>query len=437
MRTDSPALALLGANLERRFGLVARSGDERAVATAVESVAARHGLPATAVAERAAHSVPLLREVAGQLGVGEAFFFRHAEVLDAAADFVVRRAQQKAPVRVWSAGCCRGEEPYSLAIALRERLGPDWASRVTLAGCDVSADALESARQAEYSEWSFRGAVSDVRRAAAFERVREGRWRLRAELRAVRFEHLAVQELVARLAPGEVDAFLFRNVAVYFAPSAVQPLFEAMAAALAPGGLLGLAPTDPQPLTPLLSRDPVQPSVYWKGPAPAARTAPPAPAWPTRPQSVAPAFIASPTPAAVVSPAPAAPAREEALSSARRLADAGRLDEALERLARPGAGDDAVPVLLLRGQLCLSAGRLKDARHDFRRALYLAPEHLWTRYWLALTLLRERPGELARVQLRELERQLAGRAADERLPDDAGTVGELRGAVAELKGRVS
>lgn len=548
-RADAQALLRLGATLERHFGLLSRGAEDRAVATALETVAARHGLPADVAVEKATQSLPLLREVAGQLGVGEAFFFRHAEVLDVATQFIVRRAEQQAAVRVWSAGCCRGEEPYSLAIALSERLGPAWASRVALAACDVSDESLEAARRAEYTEWSFRGAVSAARRAAAFEPASRGRWRLKAELRAVRFEHLAVQELVARLAPGEVDAFLFRNVAVYFAPAAVQPLFEAMAVALAPGGMLCLAPTDPQPETRLLSRDPVHPSIYWKGAAPgqqprgglaftdAGRGAPPRVSFAFdggrrepqgeafsggarvdprttlhsdggrvdlraklhldggRPEarravsddggSVGPADDGrgEPQRAAldgdrveprtslrldgdridlraslrldgdrvepraslrsdgdrVAPPARLADAREREaplLSDARRLADAGRLDEALALLARPGADARAVPQLVLRGQLGLSGGRLKDARHDFRRALYLAPEHLWARYWLTLTQLREGHADAARVQLRELERQLADRPGDERLADGPGTVDELRGAVAELKGRL-
>lgn len=444
-RAESPALLRLGATLERHFGLLSRGPDDRAVATAVDTVAARHGLSADAVAEKASQSVPLLREVAGQLGVGEAFFFRHAEVLDAATDFIVRRAQQQPEVRVWSAGCCRGEEPYSLAIALRERFGADWASRVALAACDVSADSLETARLGEYTEWSFRGAVSDVRRAAAFEPAGRGRWRLKTELRAVRFEHLAVQELVARLAPGEVDAFLFRNVAVYFAPAAVQPLFEAMARALAPGGMLCLAPTDPQPETTLLARDPQHPSIYWKGAAPPRAVAPDEPRG-APPWVVGPVSEYDRGDEAVRSKAPApreeverAAAREdgEPLSEARRLADAGQLDEALALLSRPGADERALPHLVLRGQLCLSRGRLKDARHDFRRALYLAPGHLWARYWLTLTQLRDGQADAARVQLRELERQLAGRPGSEALTDGPGTVDELRGAVAELRGRLT
>lgn len=253
------------------------------------------------------------------------------------------------------------------------------------------------------------------------------------------------------------------------APAAVQPLFEAIAGALAPGGMLCLAPTDPQPEPRLLSRDPVHPSIYWKGPGPAElravercdpgrRGAPP---WTMRaqlevadgrggegeartrpgddrdgpPRGGAGSDGGETTPRRAASPA-ALGAPPEPLSDARRLADAGRLEEALALLGRPGADARAVPQLVLRGQLCLSGGHLKDARHDFRRALYLAPEHLWARYWLTLTQLREGHADAARVQLRELERQLASRPGGEQLADGPGTVDELRGAVAELKGRL-
>jgi tetratricopeptide (TPR) repeat protein len=236
---------------------------------------------------------------------------------------------------------------------------------------------------------------------------------VRAALRdGLRFEHWSVQELVAQLQPGSVDAFLFRNVAVYFAPRAVASIYEAMATALSDGGLLCVAATDPQPAVATLTALDAPSGVYRRcDPAPEPRP---------------PANPPSPPPPARVTSLPA--------PDPRQLADAGRIDEALvalETRGAPGLGDAARH--LLRGQILLSAGRVPGAREALRRALYLEPDHLVARYWLALTLTRARdvPGALA--QVRELERQLRTRDDADLLEDGQGTVRELRAELGRVR----
>lgn len=414
-RALEPSHGRLAQLLEQRFGLAAAGPP---LSAAVEAVAAGHSLSPSDLLEGVAHDAALLREVAGYLGVPETYFFRNPEVFAELVRFIEGRLRQQSRVTVWSAGCCRGEEPYSLAVALDEQLGPGWQQRVALTGCDVSAEALATARAGVYGEWSFRGAVTDVRRQAAFERLAPGRWRVRAGLRgAVGFEHLSVQELVAALAPGSVDVFLFRNVAVYFVPHAVQPVYEAMAAALAADGLLCVAATDPQPAVAALTHQNLFTGVYQRR-APTQRLPPPSP-------SPAARFSAAPPP-----PAGSAPPSQ----TARQLADAGRVDEALALLERgEGSSMDDVARHLLRGQVCLGAGRVPGARDELRRVLYLKPEHLLGRYWLALTMARagEAPGALA--HLRELERQLRSRGDVDTLEDGQSTVRELRAELVRVK----
>ncbi len=65
--------------------------------------------------------------------------------------------RQERSLRIWSAGCSTGAEPYSLAILVREILGealPDW--RVSILGTDISTEALATARAAEYGRWALR-----------------------------------------------------------------------------------------------------------------------------------------------------------------------------------------------------------------------------------------------------------------------------------------
>ncbi|MGJ0223733.1 CheR family methyltransferase, partial [Streptococcus pyogenes] len=77
-------------------------------------------------------------------------------------------------IRVWSAGCASGEEPYSVAIALAEALGlEEFRERVKIYATDVDEAALAAARAAVYSERAMEG-VSPERREAWFERTEAG-----------------------------------------------------------------------------------------------------------------------------------------------------------------------------------------------------------------------------------------------------------------------
>ena len=66
-------------------------------------------------------------------------------------------ATSAGPVRVWSAGCSAGQEPYSIAMLLHEMVGAEFRDRVKIYATDIDDDALDHARQAAYSERELRG----------------------------------------------------------------------------------------------------------------------------------------------------------------------------------------------------------------------------------------------------------------------------------------
>ncbi|MDP1830106.1 MAG: CheR family methyltransferase [Archangium sp.] len=411
--------------IEGRFGLAVDPASP-ALSTALQRFAARHALSPHTALERAEANPALLRELAGHLGVPETYFFRHPELFEELGPFLERRLQDQAQVTVWSVGCCRGEEAYSLAITLDERLGAGWPSRVAIRGCDLSAEALALARAGVYGRWSFRGPAS-VTQQRAFEALRGEQWKVRDHLRAaVSFEHLSAQELASRLEPASVDVIIFRNVAVYFSADAVQPLYEAFGRALRPGGLLCLATTDPPPAVPGLASTHVAFGVHEKRlTVPAARAVAPSPTRSRR--ALVPRR--APSPQGPPAPRPLDP---------RQLADAGRVDEALALLDQPGpSGAPAAARHLLRGQICVGAGRLSEATEALRRVLYLEPGHLLGRYWAALAFARAGSAGLAIRHALELERSLKDQADTATVEDGVTTVGELRLALTELKERLT
>jgi chemotaxis protein methyltransferase CheR len=184
-----------------------------------------------------------LGELARELTVGETYFFRHSDQFQALREvalperFSARAASRK--LKLLSAGCASGEEPYSLAILLRER-GVEPGFEVSVQGLDLNQDSLEKARRAVYSPWSLRETPDELRERW-FER--DGRdYRLARSVReSVRLDqHNLILPAPALLPPASFDIVFCRNVLMYFTPEQAAEVVSQLAAALAPGGFLFL-----------------------------------------------------------------------------------------------------------------------------------------------------------------------------------------------------
>jgi chemotaxis protein methyltransferase CheR len=181
--------------------------------------------------------------LAEELTVTETYFFRNSEQFRALADIVLpARMRVERPSRVLrllSAGCASGEEPYSIAIVARETVrDPAW--EVHVRAVDLNPVALEKAAQARYSSWALRETTQDVQR----------RW-FRPEGRdmvlddavraAVQFESRNIAAADPELwQPASYDVIFCRNVIMYFAPEQLRAVIARISASLAPGGFLFL-----------------------------------------------------------------------------------------------------------------------------------------------------------------------------------------------------
>src|SRR5262249_25828009 len=112
---------------------------------------------------------PLLDRVSAALTVGETYFFRNEHHFRALREHVLPAILPdnagRREVRIWSAGCATGEEPYSVAILLDQLLPPPGWHTVLLS-TDLSPAFLERARQGLYRPWSFR--FTDIYRDARY-----------------------------------------------------------------------------------------------------------------------------------------------------------------------------------------------------------------------------------------------------------------------------
>lgn len=184
-----------------------------------------------------------LSALAQHLTVGETYFFRHNDQFAALAEIVLpermRARATRQTLRLLSAGCASGEEPYSLAIVAQQTISdPSWS--VQIRAIDINPVALKKAAHGRYSNWALREAPPDLKhkwfRAERRELVIDDRVR-----NAVQFEqgNLAGDD-PALWQPATYDVIFCRNVLMYFAPEQMRAAIARMALSLAPGGYLFL-----------------------------------------------------------------------------------------------------------------------------------------------------------------------------------------------------
>ncbi len=185
-----------------------------------------------------------LRALAEQLTVCETYFFRYADHFRAFTETVLpdrlRARDHVRQMRILSAGCASGEEPYSLAMLIQDRL-PDVASwKVTIHGIDVNPSMLEKAIRGRYNIWSLRETPNDLR--AKYFRADGREFLLDGTVKsAVTFEerNLIDEDLVFWQREA-FDIVFCRNVTMYFTPEATQLVIRRIADCLMPGGFLFL-----------------------------------------------------------------------------------------------------------------------------------------------------------------------------------------------------
>ena len=137
-----------------------------------------------------------------------------------------------------SAGCSTGEEPYSIAIMLRERFGAESERLFAITGVDIDSTVIATAQQGVYGKGSFRGMDQSLLERY-FEPRDSGRFQVRESIRKqVEFE---VVNLLGASYPQRMqlpDIILYRNVSIYFPGQVQREIFGRLAELLADGGCL-------------------------------------------------------------------------------------------------------------------------------------------------------------------------------------------------------
>ena len=187
-----------------------------------------------------------LAVLAGWLTIGETHFFRDAgafEYLETKLlpEIIAAKRGGERRLRIWSAGCATGEEPYSIAMLLH-RLLPDLKDwELSLLGTDINPKVLSRAAAGVYTEWSFRGTPAWVKPRYFVVRG-DGRYEIQPWLkRMVSFTCLNLAEdsypFILNHTHG-LDLVICRNVLLYFAPSRIPQVIQRFHRSLVEGGHL-------------------------------------------------------------------------------------------------------------------------------------------------------------------------------------------------------
>lgn len=174
----------------------------------------------------------------------ESFFFRDKRQLDLLKKHIIpeliQRKQQSKTIRVCSAGCSTGEEPYSLAILLKELIPNLEEWNLTILGVDINPVSVEKAKAGIYRAWSFRGVDASIQQQ--YFKPERDRYQIQPQIRQMLdFE---VLNLVKDPFPHphsrlrEMDLILCRNVFIYFGKSAIAAVLNKVYQALQPAGCL-------------------------------------------------------------------------------------------------------------------------------------------------------------------------------------------------------
>ena len=453
----APLVAEFSGFLAERIGLHFPPARHDELRLRMEGAARHFGQPDADACMGWLMAAPLAREqveaLAGQLTVGETYFFREPDIFQAIAQRIlpelIRARAGRRRLRLWSAGCSSGEEAYSLAIAL-ERMGEvleGW--EVTLLATDINPGFLRKGAEACYGEWSFRGVEPELKERY-FKRNHEGRHELAARIRdRVNFAYLNLAEdafpsLLTNTTA--IDLILCRNVLMYFAPEVITRIGARLRDALSEDGALFVGAAETLLVRPagMRSEQFGGVTVFRKSPPSAPdRPVPVARFWreaPRAPALVLPPRIETPGTRAIPPPVRATPERsadtpQSLAQLARRHANAGDLEAALECSGRALAADKLDPAAhYLHALIEIEIGRTEDAARALRRAIFLDRGFVMAHFALASLCLARGEGPRARQHVANARMLLVDYAPQDPVPEAEGmSAARLLAALASMQ----
>jgi chemotaxis protein methyltransferase CheR len=230
--------------LRERSGLDLSSDKQYLVESRLIPLARRVGLAGIAelVAKIKTGSEALTSEVVEAMTTNETFFFRDKIPFDHLRETILpallqARASRRS-LRIWSAASSTGQEPYSIAMCLKQFGAALAGWRIEILATDLSLGVLEKARAGIFSQFEVQRGLPIQMLVKHFTQAGE-LWQLNADIRAmVQHRQLNLMQDFSHL--GTFDVIFCRNVLIYFDPDTKSGIFDRLARATEPDGMLVL-----------------------------------------------------------------------------------------------------------------------------------------------------------------------------------------------------
>ncbi|MDJ0388606.1 CheR family methyltransferase [Roseomonas sp. E05] len=237
---NAESFASIAALVKARSGIVLTPDKEYMLDTRLAPILKQEGiasLDALALRLRDSRSEVLARAVTEALTTNESSFFRDGKPFDHLRRLLPKLMAMRPPghrLRIWSAASSTGQEAYSVAMILTD-LG---IRQAEIVGTDLSREVVARAREGLFTQFEVQRGLP-VQYLVKHFRQESGKWRIVPELRSmVRFEERNLLDEHRSL--GRFDVIFCRNVLIYFDPPTKGKVLNALAAQLAPDGVLYL-----------------------------------------------------------------------------------------------------------------------------------------------------------------------------------------------------
>jgi chemotaxis protein methyltransferase CheR len=190
---------------------------------------------------------PHILKLVSQMVNLESYFFRDKVQCELLKNTILPKIIEKnKSIRIWSAGCSRGEEAFTIAIMIHQLLPKSHNYDITIIGTDISPHAISSAKSGLFNEYSFRNTLDSIKNQY-FTRNKDD-WQINDTLRkSVYFFEgnlIADQYPSSSLNLHDFNLILCRNVFIYFDKKKVLNVVKKFSQSLLPGGLLLTGPAE-------------------------------------------------------------------------------------------------------------------------------------------------------------------------------------------------
>lgn len=177
------------------------------------------------------------------LTINETYFYREENQLNECCHTILPLLKTKIrnrPLRIWSAACSTGEEPYTLAMLIQET-GKFLPGTVEIVGTDINQKVIRKAEKGWYHQSSFAFRRIPDHLLNKYFTIENGGYQIKPSIqRMVRFQHLNLLNENKCAQIGEVDVIFCRNVLIYFDQKTIKRVIQNLHRSLAPGGYLFL-----------------------------------------------------------------------------------------------------------------------------------------------------------------------------------------------------